>query len=67
MSEFNQTKYINEWQKEHKKQFKVDLNKDEFENAEKLLKEKKLTKVGFVRLALKNLENGTLKKEEEDN
>lgn len=67
MADFNQTKYINEWQKENKKQFRVDLNKDEFERAEKLLKENNLTKVGFVRLALNSLKNGTLKKEEKDN
>lgn len=63
---FNQSKYITSWQKENKKQFKVSLDPDEFENAEKLLKENNLTKVGFVRLALKNLKNGTLKKEETD-
>lgn len=67
MKNFNQTKYINEWQKENKKQFRVDLNKEEFEKAEKLLKSNNLTKVGFVRLALKSLENGTLKKEGKDN
>lgn len=67
MTDFNQTKYINEWQKENKKQFRVDLNKEEFEKAEVLLKNNNLTKVGFVRLALKALEKGTLKKEEKDN
>ncbi len=68
MTDFNQTKYINEWQKENKKQFRIDLNKTEFERAEELLKKNNLTKVGFVRLALKKLEDGTLlKKEEKDN
>ena len=67
MTDFNQTKYINEWQRENKKQFRVDLNKLEFERAEELLKKNNLTKVGFVRLALKKLEDGTLKKEEKDN
>lgn len=67
MTDFNQTKYINEWQKENKKQFRIDLNKTEFERAEELLKKNNLTKVGFVRLALKKLEDGTLlKKEEKD-
>lgn len=66
MTDFNQTKYINEWQKENKKQFRVDLNKEEFEKAEVLLKDNDLTKVGFVRLALKALEKGILKKEEKD-
>lgn len=64
---FNQTKYITDWQKENKKQFKVSLDKEEFEKAEELLRKNNLTKIGFVRLALKGLENGTLKKEEEDN
>ena len=29
MSDFNQSKYIRKWIKENKKQFRVDLNKDE--------------------------------------
>lgn len=64
---FNQSKYITTWQKENKKQFKVSLDLNEFEEADKLLKENNLSKIDFVRLALKNLKNGTLKKEEEDN
>lgn len=63
---FNQAKYITDWQKENKKQFKVSLDKEEFEKADKLLKDNNLSKIQFVRLALKSLENGTLKKEEED-
>lgn len=65
--EFNQSKYITNWQKENKKQFKVSLNKEEFEKADNLLKKHNLSKIQFVRLALKALEKGTLKKEEKDN
>lgn len=65
--EFNQSKYITNWQKENKKQFKVSLNKKEFEKADNLLKKNNLSKIQFVRLALEALEKGTLKKEEKDN
>lgn len=65
--EFNQSKYITNWQKENKKQFKVSLNKEEFEKADNLLKKHNLSKIQFVRLALEALEDGTLKKEEKDN
>lgn len=58
---FNQSKYITNWQKENKKQFKVSLDPNEFEEANKLLEENNLSKIEFVRLALKNLKNGTLK------
>lgn len=46
---FDQNKYIQEYRKEHKKQFNVDLNKDEYEELVKLLKEKGITKVEFIR------------------
>lgn len=59
MSEFNQSKYIQEYRKNKKKQFNVDLNKDEAEELEKLLKEKKLTKVQFIRNAIEELKKTT--------
>lgn len=65
--EFNQSKYITNWQKQNKRQFKVSLNKEEFEKADNLLKKNNLSKIQFVRLALEALEKGTLKKEEKDN
>lgn len=55
MEKFNQSKYIQEYRKENKKQFNVDLNKEEFEELDKLLKEKGMTKVEFVRQAIERL------------
>lgn len=55
MSEFNQSKYIQQYIKEHKKRFACDLNKKEFEELEKLLKEKGLKKVEFLRNSIENL------------
>lgn len=52
---FNQNKYIQEYRKEHKKQFNVDLNKEEWEELNKLLKEKGITKVEFVRKGIEEL------------
>lgn len=59
MSEFNQSKYIQEYRKNKKKQFNVDLNKDEAEELEQLLKEKELTKVQFIRNAIEELKKTT--------
>ncbi len=55
MEKFNQSKYIQEYRKENKKQFNVDLNKDEAEELDRLLKEKGMTKVEFVRKAIEEL------------
>lgn len=55
MEKFNQNKYIQEYRKEHKKQFNVDLNKEEWEELNKLLKQKKMTKVEFVRKGIEEL------------
>lgn len=55
MSEFNQKKYIIEYNKEHYKAFKVDLKVEELEELEKLLKEKGITKAQFLREAIHNL------------
>lgn len=62
MPEFNQAKYIQGYNKDHYKTFKVDLKKDEWDNADKLLKEKNMSKVELVRIALKMLEEGKIKK-----
>ena len=59
MSEFNQSKYIQEYRKNKKKQFNVDLNKDEAEELEQLLKEKELTKAQFIRNAIEELKKTT--------
>ena len=60
----------NEYDKKYKKdnysQFKIYLKKEEKEKLDKELKKNNLKGAEFVRLALKNLENGKLKKEETD-
>lgn len=61
---FEKKKYDKDYLKEHYKTFKVDLKKEEWELADNLLREKKITKVELVRLALKSLEDGTLKKKD---
>lgn len=55
MKEFNQAKYIQQYNKEHYKTFKVDLKKDELEKLDKLLKEKGLTKAQFLRDAIEKI------------
>lgn len=62
MKEFNQNRYIQEYNKEHYKHFNVRLKKDEYEKLEELLKEKSLSKPDFLRKAIENLE-----KERRDN
>ena len=54
---FNQNKYIQEYIKQHKKQFKVDLNIDEYQELKELLKKNNLSNVQFVRDAMQNLKN----------
>lgn len=56
MNNFNQSKYIQKWIKENKKQFRVDLNKDEYDNLEKMLNALKLKKSDFLRQAIRNLQ-----------
>lgn len=52
MEKFNQQRYIQNYNKEHYKTFKVDLKKDEIEELEDLLKKKKLSKAQFLRNAI---------------
>ena len=54
-NEFNQQKYIQEYNKKHYKTFKVDLKKEEFDELNELLKEKNLTKAKFLRYAIDKL------------
>ena len=56
MSDFNQSKYIRKWIKENKKQFRVDLNKDEYDTLENMLTILKIKKSDFLRHAIKNLQ-----------
>jgi len=55
MDKFNESKYKQQYSKEHYKKFNVDLKKEEFDFLTKILKEKNITKVQFVRDAIKNL------------
>jgi protein-arginine kinase activator protein McsA len=55
--QFNQTKYIDSYRKKHKAQFNVDLNIDEKEELEQLLKINNLTKAQFLRNAIKILKS----------
>ena len=55
MEKFNQKKYIQEYNKEHYKTFKVDLKKEELEELNKLLKKKNITKAKFLRDAIDKL------------
>lgn len=64
---FNQKEYINNYKKENYKTFKVEMQKQEKEHLDNLLKDNNLKGSEFLRLSIKALENGTLKKEEEDN
>lgn len=58
MKEFNQGKYIQQYNKEHYRTFKVDLKKEEFDRLEELLKEKGLTKAQFLRDAIEKIKSG---------
>lgn len=57
MNKFDQKKYILEYKKNHKKQFKVDLNIQEYIELKELLKMHNLTNVQFVRNAILDLKN----------
>lgn len=61
---FDKKEYDKNFLKKNYKTFKVDLKKEEWENADKLLKKNNISKVELVRIALKLLEKGKIKKEE---
>lgn len=52
---FDKRKYDIEYIKTHKKTFKVDLNISEYEELEKILLNKNLTKAKFLRDSIENL------------
>ena len=54
MNKFNQQKYIQKYNKEHYKTFKVDLKLEEFNKLEQYLKDNKISKATFLRQAMKN-------------
>ena len=51
---FNQNKYIQQYNKEHYKAFKVDLRKEEYEALELYLRKIGITKAQFLRQAMKD-------------
>lgn len=57
---FNQNKYISEWKKQNKKQFKAELNISEMDELNQLLNDKELNKSEFVRLAINGLKNNAI-------
>lgn len=58
---FDKKKYDIEYKKKNKRQFKVDLNIDEYEELNTLLKEKGLSKIQFVRDSFTKLKKGSSK------
>lgn len=52
MDKFNESKYKQQYNKEHYRTFKVDLKKEELDKLEQLLKELGLTKAQFLRNAI---------------
>lgn len=64
---YNKKEYDRNYLKNNYKIFKVELKKEEWEKADKLLKDHNITKVELVRIALKMLEKGKIKKEESNN
>lgn len=54
---FDKKKYDNEYRKKKKKQFNVDLNIEEYESLNELLKKHGISKVKFVRDAYSRLKN----------
>ena len=55
MKDFNQQKYIQQYNKEHYKTFKVDLKISEWNELDKILKKKKISKADFLRKAIDDL------------
>lgn len=62
---FDVNKYKQEFNKKNYSTFKVDLKKEEKKKLDTLLKSENMKGAEFLRLAIKALENGTLKKEED--
>lgn len=57
MEKFNQVKYIQEYNKEHYRTFKVDLKQEEMQELETMLTSLHLSKAQFLRNAIKELKN----------
>jgi len=61
MKQFNQQKYIQEYNKEHYKTFKVDLKVEEMQELETMLTSLHLSKAQFLRNAIKSLKKSQKK------
>lgn len=59
MEKFDKIKYDMDYRKKHKSQFNVDINKDEKDEIDKLLKSNGMTKTEFLRNAIKKYKNKT--------
>lgn len=57
MPKDNQNRYIRTWIKDHKKQFKVDLNIDEYNEIDEMLSVLKIKKSDFLRNAINIFKN----------
>lgn len=59
MEKFDKTKYDMDYRKKHKSQFNVDINKDEKDEIDALLKNNGMTKTDFLRNAIKKYKSET--------
>ena len=48
----NKYKYINNYNKEHYKQFKATISKDDYDKLKKLLEKKKMSNADFIRWSI---------------
>ena len=56
-NKFNKLEYDKNYKKQHKRRFEVDLNIDEMNELNKLLKDNNITKADFLRKAIIDLKN----------
>lgn len=56
-NKFDKKEYDKKYHKEHYKQFKAKLKKQDYDELNELLKEKNMKKPEFILLAKKNLES----------
>ena len=59
MKKFDKIKYDMDYRKKHKSQFNVDINKEEKEEIEALLKNNGITKADFLRNAIRKYKSET--------
>lgn len=59
MEKFDKTKYDMDYRKKHKSQFNVDINKEEKDEIDALLKNNGMTKTDFLRNAIRKYKSET--------